>query len=199
VKPKFSGTALLLTSIGAQLLLPVQIWRHTLPIVIRKPGSKQALSTEQGQVSTRFAIRSSDETSNTPYSDLCHRPTAVVRVNFPDLPVGTYSQYHLTYVLHSYKGHGAQTKIHLCFFHPPSDNYRRSHPKSFLTHLDFTNSDISITAMNVNKKFDRFKQWAGEKMGGDAKTNTSDDFKMLELEMNLRHEGREKSPSQSFY
>jgi hypothetical protein len=44
--------------------------------------------------------------------------------------------------------------------------------------------------MNVNKKFDRFKQWAGEKMGGEAKTNTSDDFKMLELEMNLRHEGR---------
>jgi hypothetical protein len=43
--------------------------------------------------------------------------------------------------------------------------------------------------MNVNKKFDRFKQWAGEKMGGEAKTNTSDDFKMLELEMNLRHEG----------
>jgi hypothetical protein len=136
---------------------------------------------------------------NTPYSDLCHRPTAVVRVNFPDLPVGSYSHYHLTYVLHSYKGHGAQTKIHLCFFHPPSDNYRRSHPKSFLIHLDFTNSDISITAMNVNKKFDRFKQWAGEKMGGDAKTNTSDDFKMLELEMNLRHEGREKSPSHSFY
>jgi BAR domain-containing protein len=43
--------------------------------------------------------------------------------------------------------------------------------------------------MNVNKKFDRFKQWAGEKMGGEAKTNTSDDFKMLEMEMNLRHEG----------
>ncbi|KAF2404714.1 BAR-domain-containing protein [Trichodelitschia bisporula] len=46
--------------------------------------------------------------------------------------------------------------------------------------------------MNVNKKLDRFKQWAGEKMGGEAKTNTSEDFKALEAEMNLRHEGMEK-------
>lgn len=43
--------------------------------------------------------------------------------------------------------------------------------------------------MNVNKKLGRFKQWAGERMGGEAKTNVSDDFKSLELEMNLRHEG----------
>lgn len=43
--------------------------------------------------------------------------------------------------------------------------------------------------MNVSKKFDRFKQWAGEKVGGEAKTGTSDNFKMLEMEMNLRHEG----------
>jgi hypothetical protein len=43
--------------------------------------------------------------------------------------------------------------------------------------------------MHVNKKFDRFKQWAGEKMGGEAKTNTSDNFKALEAEMNLRHDG----------
>lgn len=43
--------------------------------------------------------------------------------------------------------------------------------------------------MNVNKKLGRFKQWAGEKMGGDAKTDTSEDFKALEIEMNLRHEG----------
>jgi hypothetical protein len=43
--------------------------------------------------------------------------------------------------------------------------------------------------MLVNKKFDRFKQWAGEKMGSEAKTTTSDDFKALELEMNLRHDG----------
>ena len=44
--------------------------------------------------------------------------------------------------------------------------------------------------MNVNKKLDRFKQWAGERMGGEAKTNVSDDFKALEVEMALRHEGR---------
>jgi len=43
--------------------------------------------------------------------------------------------------------------------------------------------------MNVNKKLGRFKQWAGEKMGGEAKTDTSEDFKALEIEMNLRHEG----------
>lgn len=44
--------------------------------------------------------------------------------------------------------------------------------------------------MNVNKKLDRFKQWAGERMGGEAKTSVSDDFKSLEVEMGLRHEGR---------
>ncbi|KAF2176786.1 BAR-domain-containing protein [Zopfia rhizophila CBS 207.26] len=46
--------------------------------------------------------------------------------------------------------------------------------------------------MLVNKKLDRFKQWAGEKMGGEVKTGVSDDFKALETEMNLRHEGMEK-------
>lgn len=43
--------------------------------------------------------------------------------------------------------------------------------------------------MNVNKKLDRFKQWAGERMGGEAKTSVSEDFKSLEVEMTLRHEG----------
>ena len=43
--------------------------------------------------------------------------------------------------------------------------------------------------MNVNKKLGRFKQWAGERMGGEAKTSASDDFKSLEVEINLRHEG----------
>ena len=43
--------------------------------------------------------------------------------------------------------------------------------------------------MNVNKKLGRFKQWAGEKMGGEAKTGVSDEFKALELEMNLRNDG----------
>jgi hypothetical protein len=43
--------------------------------------------------------------------------------------------------------------------------------------------------MNVNKKFDRFKQWGRERMGSEVKTDNSDDFKMLEVEMTLRQEG----------
>ena len=43
--------------------------------------------------------------------------------------------------------------------------------------------------MNVNKKLGRFKQWAGERMGQEAKTSVSDDFKSLEVEMALRQEG----------
>ncbi|KAL4890475.1 hypothetical protein BDV59DRAFT_184613 [Aspergillus ambiguus] len=43
--------------------------------------------------------------------------------------------------------------------------------------------------MNVNRKFDRFKQWAGERMGGEVKTNLSDNFKAMETEMNVRHDG----------
>lgn len=43
--------------------------------------------------------------------------------------------------------------------------------------------------MNINKKLGRFKQWTGEKMGGEVKTGLSDEFKALEMEMNLRHEG----------
>ncbi|KAF3482431.1 uncharacterized protein GIQ15_05190 [Arthroderma uncinatum] len=46
--------------------------------------------------------------------------------------------------------------------------------------------------MNVNKKLGRLKQWAGERMGGEIKTNVSDDFKMLEMEMNLRQEGMDR-------
>jgi hypothetical protein len=44
--------------------------------------------------------------------------------------------------------------------------------------------------MNVNKKFDRFKQWGRERMGSEIKTDNSDDFKMLEVEMALRQEGK---------
>lgn len=46
--------------------------------------------------------------------------------------------------------------------------------------------------MIVNKKLDRFKQWAGERMGGEVKTNTTDNFKVLEQEMDLRQRGMEK-------
>jgi len=45
--------------------------------------------------------------------------------------------------------------------------------------------------MNVNRKLDRLKQWAGERMGGEAKTSVSNDFKALEAEMNRRHEGEQ--------
>jgi len=44
--------------------------------------------------------------------------------------------------------------------------------------------------MNVNKKLGRFKQWAGERMGGEAKTSVSDEFKSLEVEMDLRNQGQ---------
>lgn len=44
--------------------------------------------------------------------------------------------------------------------------------------------------MNVNKKLDRFKQWAGERMGSEVKTNVSDEFKALETEIGLRQEGK---------
>lgn len=44
--------------------------------------------------------------------------------------------------------------------------------------------------MNINKKLDRVKQWAGEKMGAESKTNVSDEFKSLEMEMDLRQEGK---------
>lgn len=46
--------------------------------------------------------------------------------------------------------------------------------------------------MIVNKKLDRFKQWAGERMGGEVKTNTTDQFKALEQEMDLRQQGMDK-------
>lgn len=44
--------------------------------------------------------------------------------------------------------------------------------------------------MHVNKRIGRFKQWAGERMGGEVKTNATDDFKAMETEMGVRHEGK---------
>ncbi|KAF3760340.1 BAR-domain-containing protein [Cryphonectria parasitica EP155] len=46
--------------------------------------------------------------------------------------------------------------------------------------------------MNFTKKFDRAFQWAGEKMGNEARTGTTDEFKMLEMEMALRFDGMVK-------
>lgn len=51
--------------------------------------------------------------------------------------------------------------------------------------------DLVITAvsMNVNKKLGRFKQWGKERMGGEVKTDTTEEFKSLEVEMQLRCAG----------
>ncbi|KAF2160683.1 hypothetical protein M409DRAFT_70226 [Zasmidium cellare ATCC 36951] len=46
--------------------------------------------------------------------------------------------------------------------------------------------------MNVNKKLDRLKQWGKERMGGEVKTETTDEFKSLEMEMQLRHDGMDR-------
>ncbi|KAI1076655.1 BAR-domain-containing protein [Whalleya microplaca] len=46
--------------------------------------------------------------------------------------------------------------------------------------------------MNFTKKFDRAFQWAGEKMGQEAKTSHSEDFKALETEMALRQDGMDR-------
>jgi len=42
--------------------------------------------------------------------------------------------------------------------------------------------------MHLTRKIDRAFQWAGEKIGGE-KTDHSEEFKNLETEMTLRHEG----------
>ena len=42
--------------------------------------------------------------------------------------------------------------------------------------------------MVFTKKIDKAFQWAGEKMGGEAKTTYSEDFKSLEAEMSLRQD-----------
>lgn len=43
--------------------------------------------------------------------------------------------------------------------------------------------------MNFTRKIDRAMQWAGEKMGAEAKATHTDEFKELEAEMDIRHEG----------
>ncbi|KAI0196782.1 BAR domain-containing protein [Xylaria flabelliformis] len=46
--------------------------------------------------------------------------------------------------------------------------------------------------MVFTRKIDRAFQWAGEKMGHEAKITHSDDFKMLETEMALRYDGMDR-------
>lgn len=43
--------------------------------------------------------------------------------------------------------------------------------------------------MNINKKFDRMKQWGKERMGGEKLSDTTEEFKSLEQEMTLRQNG----------
>jgi hypothetical protein len=68
---------------------------------------------------------------------------------------------------------------------PPSTS-RTHHGR---THDQFTSRNQALAKMNINKKLDRVKQWAGEKMGAESKTNVSEEFKALEMEMQLRYEG----------
>lgn len=49
-----------------------------------------------------------------------------------------------------------------------------------------------VATMIVNKKLDRFRQWAGEKMGEEKRTNVTEQFKSLEQEMELRQKGMER-------
>ncbi|KAI6781135.1 uncharacterized protein J7T54_002491 [Emericellopsis cladophorae] len=46
--------------------------------------------------------------------------------------------------------------------------------------------------MHLTKKFDRAFQWAGEKMGGEARTAQPEDFKSLEADMAIRQQGIER-------
>lgn len=45
--------------------------------------------------------------------------------------------------------------------------------------------------MNINKKFDRMKQWSKERMGSEKLSDSNEEFKALEQEMQLRHNGME--------
>lgn len=53
-------------------------------------------------------------------------------------------------------------------------------------------SNFNIANMHLTKKIDRAFQWAGEKVGQQARTTHSDEFKNLETEMALRHDGMER-------
>jgi len=64
-------------------------------------------------------------------------------------------------------------------------NTSASHTHNTCTHY----TTATLTRLLHLQKLDRFKQWAGERMGGEAKTSTSDEFKSLEMEMNLRQDG----------
>lgn len=52
--------------------------------------------------------------------------------------------------------------------------------------------------MNFTKKIDRAFQWAGEKMGSEAKTSLPEEFKLLETEIALRIDGMPPTPFPTF-
>ena len=83
------------------------------------------------------------------------------------------------------------TKPRPPFERPPSfSNFLPLHQAHVTETRPIQSSDFNhLAKMNINKKLDRVKQWAGEKMGAESKTNVSDEFKALEMEMQLRHEG----------
>jgi len=51
--------------------------------------------------------------------------------------------------------------------------------------------------MKVNKRIGKLKQWTGEKLGGQQKTELSEDFQSLEQDVELRKAGVEKMYSVS--
>lgn len=77
----------------------------------------------------------------------------------------------------------------------PASFTSRSLPRTLFTaiatrsELHFSTAANRAGIMIVNKKFDRLRQWGRERMGGEVRTDTNDEFKSLELEMQLRGEG----------
>lgn len=57
------------------------------------------------------------------------------------------------------------------------------------TTLPSAGFDADYDIMNFTRKIDRAMQWAGEKMGAEAKATHTEEFKELEAEMDIRHEG----------
>jgi hypothetical protein len=52
--------------------------------------------------------------------------------------------------------------------------------------------------LGATKKLDRLLTRGKEMIGQEVKTSTTDDFKQLEAEMNLRHEGESQQELRSF-
>ncbi|POR37069.1 Uncharacterized protein TPAR_02734, partial [Tolypocladium paradoxum] len=66
---------------------------------------------------------------------------------------------------------------------------RRRATEYSYTHTYTPSPAMQSATMTFTKKIDRARQWAGEKMGGEAKTAQSDEFQMLEAAMGCRQTG----------